>query len=113
MPCNLRPDPSGAYDFMASAGAGVTLKVAGTTGLAGIASAMLNQKPLSVSDSDTLHFIVRAGINILRFSAGVSDPEDTVKVFEESADGDSETLDEFESNPNDPVTGYTIFGVEG
>ena len=63
MPCTLRPDPSGAYDFMASAGAEVTLKVAGTTGLAGIASAMLNQRPLRVSDSDTLHFTIRAGIN--------------------------------------------------
>ena len=111
MPCSLRPDPSGAYDFMASAGAAVTLKVLGTTGLAGIASAVLNQRPLGVSTADTLHFTVREGINILRFSAGVSDPEDTVKVFEESADGDSETLDEFQNDPNDPVTGYTIFGV--
>lgn len=112
MPCSLRPDPSGAYDFMASAGAGVTLKVAGTTGLAGFANAMLNQKPLRIGDSDTLQFTIHAGINALRFSAGVSDPQDTVRVFEVSADGDSETLDQFQSNPNDPVTGYTIFGAE-
>jgi hypothetical protein len=96
---------------MATAGAGVTLKVAGTTGSAGIANAVLNQQALGVSDWDTLHFTVRAGVNILRFSTGVSDPEDTVKVVEESADGDSETLDEFQNDPNDPVTGYTIFGL--
>ena len=112
MSCSLRPDPSGAHDFMATTGAGVTLRVASTTGSAGIGSAVLNQQPLGISNSDTLHFTVRAGVNILRFSTSVSDPEDTVKVVEESADGDSETLDEFESNPNDPVTGYTIFGVE-
>jgi len=111
MPCSLRPDPSGAHDFMATAGAKVTLKFAGTTGSAGIDSAVLNQQPLGVSNSDTLHFTVRAGVNILRFSTGVSDPEDTLKVVEESADGDSETLDEFQNDPNDPVIGYTIFGV--
>lgn len=111
MPCSLRPDPSGAHDFMASAGAAVTLKIAGTTGSAGIASAVLNQQPIVVTNSDTLHFTVREGVNILRFSTGVSDPEDTVKVFEESADGDSETLDEFQNDPNDPVNGYTIFGI--
>jgi hypothetical protein len=112
MPCSLRPDPSGAHDFMATAGAGVTLKVAGTTGSAGIGSVRLNQQPLVVANSDTLHFIVRAGVNILRFWTGVSDPEDIVRVFEESADGDSETLDEFQNDPNDPVIGYTIFGVQ-
>jgi hypothetical protein len=111
MPCSLRPDPSGAHDFMASAGAAVTLKIAGTTGSAGIASAVLNQQPIVVTNSDALHFTVREGVNILRFSVGVSDPEDTVKVFEESADDDSETLDEFQNDPNDPVNGYTIFGV--
>ena len=111
MPCSLRPDPSGAYDFMASAGAAVTLKVAGTSGLVEIASAVLNQQPLGVANSDTLHFTVREGVNILRFSTGVSDPEDTVKVFEESADGDSEMLDEFQGERNDPVTGYTILGA--
>ena len=65
--------------------------------------------PISTERSAMRHTVLAGVLEVVAFNLKHTD---TVKVFEESADGDSETLDEFQSNPNDPVTGYTIFGVE-
>jgi hypothetical protein len=110
MACSLARDATGRFDFLAGAGQNITVKVA-ATGNARFVSASQNGNKFPIVDENTVQFTVLAGENAFLFVVAVADPDDTVKVLEDCGTGESNLLEQFKNDPNDPVTGFSVFGA--
>jgi hypothetical protein len=109
MACALARDPSLKCDFLSKTGTKVTVKVA-ATGNARFVDAKFNQTDLPVQNGDTVTFTVGAGKNKLDFVIAVADPNDTIRILEDCGGGQTQEMDNYQNDPADPVTGYTICG---
>ena len=109
MACSLERDASGRYDFTAQNHATPIVKVT-ATGNARLTAARFNHTDLPIQNGDTVSFTVNAGVNILKLVVAVANPNDTIKILEDCGDGQTQVLDQYQNDPADPVTGYSIFG---
>jgi len=110
MACLLEKDITGAYNFTAKSHSTPTVKATAINGNARLASARLNDSDLTVQNKDSVTFPVESGKNILRLVVNVADPNDTIRILEVCDGGQTQVLREYPNDPNDPVTGFRIFG---
>jgi hypothetical protein len=109
MACSLTRDATGRFDFLASTGATVTVKVT-AGGNARFVSANQNGNKIPVTNGDTVQFTVAAGSNLMGFIVAVANPQDTVEIIEDCGAGQTQLLERFKNDPADPATGFTVSG---
>ena len=109
MACLLEKDASGKFDFTSQNHATPTVKVA-ANGNVRLTAARFNHADLPIQNGDTISFTVDEGVNILRMVVVVADPNDTIRILEDCGGGQTQVLDQYQNDPADPVTGYSIFG---
>ncbi len=109
MSCVLDRDASGKYDFTTKKGSTAMVKASAGNGNAVISAARLNSADIPIQSDGTVSLTFLAGINIVKLVVNVSDPTDTVKILEVCGT-DTNTLEEFLNAPDDPVTGFSVFG---
>jgi len=107
MPCNLRNDPTLAFDFIAKTGSSSILFVENDTGTALIESALFNGANVVPDANNKITITEKAGVNILRFTVNGAQNGDEVRFKEDCGGGNSELRQKF-TFQTDPVRGYQI-----
>jgi hypothetical protein len=107
MACVLDHDASGHTDFTTKTNSTATVKVS-ATGQARFTGARLNSSAVAIQSGDTVIVTFVAGLNILKFTVAVANISDTV-VISEICGADSQILEQFPNDPDDPVTGFSVF----
>jgi|SRR5579859_1252955 len=109
MACSLTIDPTGRCDFVAKTDQTVIVKVR-AVGNARFVSASQNGNKIPVTNGDTVQFKVAAGSNLMLFVVAVANPNDTVEIIEDCGGGQTQVLEQFQNDPSDPTTGFTVCG---
>lgn len=107
MACNLKVDPSLAFDFLASIGTSSTLLVENDAGTAVIESALFNGNNVAPDANNRISITEVAGVNILSITINGAQDGDQVRVKEECEGGNSQVLRTFVFH-TDPVQRYQI-----
>jgi hypothetical protein len=107
MPCNLKPDPKFAYDFLAKAGSSSILYVENDSSNAVIESADFNNKDTPVSADGKITITEKVGLNILTITINGAEVGDNVRLKEDCGGGTTELKAQFVFD-NDPVKRYQI-----
>lgn len=111
MPCKLNPYQPGLAIFASPTGSDVSLYIGSASGLAKLSAATYRSDPLVVDNDRAVSFTVEHGIQLLRLNVVSPDARDTVQVFEDCGEGQSQKLSEYPYDPNDPPRGYRIVGI--
>jgi len=109
MSFKLQRDFTGDFDFLATPGETVNLRVRGSAP-AQIVSAELNGSPLIISESDGASFTVPEGIGRLILTLAAL-PGGPVEILEDGGDGRLELLRH--ASAENPIVSMSIKGVWG
>jgi len=105
----LVADPSNQSDFLSEINASVTVKVT-ALGRASFVWARFNGNNLPVQNENTVSFTVNRGRNTLELVVAAANPNDTVQILEDYGGGRTQILRQYQNDPSNPVTEFTIFG---
>jgi hypothetical protein len=108
MPCNIKPDPTLAYDFVAKTGSSSTLYVETDSGGAVIESASFNGNDCPVSSDGEITITEKTGVNILTMTINGAEVGDEVRVKEDCGGGSNSLAAKFVFD-NDPIKRYQIY----
>lgn len=108
MPCNLRPDPTLAYDFLAKNASSSILYVENDSSNAVIESADFNGSDAPVSADGKITVTEKPGLNILTITINGAEVGDEVRLKEDCGSGSAELKAQFVFD-NDPVKRYQIY----
>jgi hypothetical protein len=108
MSCNLKPDPTLAYDFVAKNASSSTLYVENDSSNAIIESADFNGSDAPVSADGKITITEKAGVNILTITINGAEVGDEVRLKEDCGAGATELKAHFVFD-NDPVKRYQIY----
>lgn len=107
MTCDLKPDSTLAFDFVAKTGSSSTVFVENDAGTAVIESADFNGANVPVSDSGAITILEAAGVNILTITINGAQNDDAIRFKEDCGGNQTNLLKTFIFN-GDPVRRYQI-----
>jgi hypothetical protein len=91
VPCQLKPDPTGDFDFLTATGAKVTVFVDSGSGDVHLTAATLDGAALVVN-ADKTSFTAAVGTNHLNLAFVAADPDEVFRITEDCGGGDSRRL---------------------
>ena len=113
MPCQLRSDPTGDFDFLTTTGAQITVLVDSDSGTVMLTAATLEGNALVVNAAGKISFQAAAGRNHLDLAFAGADPDEEFRIKEDCGDGSSNLMATWRlrpsvTEPGDPTRAFRI-----
>ena len=108
MACSLKQSPTGDADFTGTAGANVTITIAGPTGV-NVSIVDVRYAGTEIS-GPPYKFAVKSGLQFLVVLAEASQAGALLELREDCGDGTTNLLTTFHFDPRNPARGFFVKG---